>query len=189
MKSKYLLWAVTLMALPSCSPMRSSAHDEKHLWELTLHEVQTNLDDLRHDISCFKAELQIIDGRIKYSENALASLKQDQMQQIAALEKRWNGAEKNQKTEEIQKLLAHANETTIALTQFKDRIQELEGELLSQNRRLSVKAKPETYKVRSGDSLEKIARAHSTSVEKVKKLNRLENDRIVAGQELVLPNE
>lgn len=172
------------MALSSCSPMRSSAHDERHLWELTLHEVQTNLDDLRHDISCFKAELQIIDGRIKYSENALVALKQEQAQQIAALEKRWNGVEKNQKSEEMQKLLAHANETTLALTQFKDRIEELESEILMKG----IKPKQETYTVRPGDSLEKIARSHNTSVEKVKKLNNLQNDRIRPNQELAIPH-
>ena len=185
------IWAMSFMALSSCSPIRSSAYDEKHLWELTLHEVQTNLDDLRHDVSCFKTELQILDGRTKYSENAIAICKQELAQvdklsgQLAAIEKRWSGIEKNQKIEEIQKLLAHANETTLALTQFKNRIQELEGELLARGPKISSK----TYTVKSGDSLEKIARIHGTSVDKMKKLNRLENDRIMPGQEITLPNE
>ncbi len=191
MKNKHVLWAMSFMALSSCSPIRSSAYDEKHVWELTVHEVQTNLDDLRHDVKCFQTELQILDGRTKYSENAIAMLKQELSQvdklsgQLASIEKRWSGIEKNQKTEEIQKLLAHANETTLALTQFKDRIQELEGELLARGPKISSK----TYTVKAGDSLEKIARVHGTSVDKVKKLNRLEKDHIVPGQELALPNE
>jgi LysM repeat protein len=200
MKNKHFWLALVAINLSSCSPMRSSAHDERHLWELTLHEVQTNLDDVRHDISCFKTDLQILEERTRSSESALASLKQEQgqvaklSQQLANLEKKWGAQDKLKQTDELQKLLAHANETTLALTQFKERIQELENELLSQGRKFDKIAKKETspsnhYKVRPGDSLEKIARAHNTSVEKVKKLNHLETDRIVPGQQLTLPDE
>ncbi|HSX25523.1 MAG TPA: LysM peptidoglycan-binding domain-containing protein [Chlamydiales bacterium] len=208
------------LALNSCSPLRSSPLDERHQWELTIHEVQTNLDDLRHDINCFKTEIQILDGRIKYYENALASFKQqdlekhqvkiDQLlQQMHALEKKWSFLEKSQQgeTQELQQLLSHANETTAALSQFKDRIQELEQEILTQNRRFDdvakLKGNIETlakglrgteegfkiYKVRPGDSLEKIARAHKTAVERIKKLNQLDQDLIVVGQELKIPSD
>jgi len=217
---KYLLCGAALFALSSCSPLRSSPDDEKHQLELTLHEVQTNLDDLRHDINCFQTEIQILDGRIKYYENALATLKQQDLekqqakidllvQQIHQLEKKWTTLEKTQSggDKELQELMAHANETTSALAQFKDRIQELEQDILSQNRRFDdvakLKGNIETlakglrsngesykiYKVRPGDSLEKIARAHKTAVEKIKKLNNLDQDLIVVGQELKIPDE
>lgn len=221
MLAKWLLCGAPLLILASCSPLRSSPEDEKHQLELTLHEVQTNLDDLRHDINCFQTEIQILDGRIKYYENALATLKQQDLekqqakidllvQQIQQLEKKWTALEKNQTGEgkELQELLSHANETTSALAQFKDRIQELEQDILSQNRRFDdvakLKGNIETlakglrasngesykiYKVRPGDSLEKIARAHKTAVERIKKLNNLEQDLIVVGQELKIPND
>jgi LysM repeat protein len=178
--------------------------------------VQTNLDDLRHDINCFQTELQILDGRIKYYENTLASLKQHDLerqqtkidllsQQIGALEKKWASLEKIQQgdTKDLQELSSHANETTAALSQFKGRIGELEQEIFSQNRRFDevakLKGNIETlakgfhtesfkiYKVKPGDSLEKIARAHKTAVEKIKKLNDLGQDLIVVGQELKIP--
>ena len=60
-----------LLALASCSPLRTSPHDDKHQWELKLHEVETRLEDLRHDTNCFQTELQILDERIKYYENLL----------------------------------------------------------------------------------------------------------------------
>jgi LysM repeat protein len=44
-----------------------------------------------------------------------------------------------------------------------------------------------TYVVKKGDSLERIARAHNTSIEAIKKRNRLDKDLIVIGQELELP--
>src|SRR3990167_5078263 len=120
--------------IAGCSPLKTSPHDEKHQLELTLHEVQTNLDDLRHDVNCYQTEIQILDGRIKYYETALASLKQQDLEkqqvkieqllhQVQALEKRWSSLEKTQenKSHELERLLSYANESTAALSQFKDR--------------------------------------------------------------------
>lgn len=204
-----------LLSLSSCSPLKSSPNDEKHQLELTLHEVQTNLDDLRHGINCFQTELQILDGRIKYYETTFASFKPhdlekqqakiDQLsQQVQSLEKKWAAFDKIQQgdTKELHNLSSHANETVSSLTQFKDRIGELEKEIFAQNRRFDELAKLKghieslskgfsadftLYKVKPGDSLEKIARTHKISVEKIKKLNGLDQDLIVVGQELKIP--
>ncbi len=212
---KRLLALLLLLAVPSCTPLKSSPNDEKHQLELTLHEVRTNLDDVRHDINCFQSELQILDGRIKYYENTLATLKQHDLEkqqtrieqlgaQIQSLEKKWLSMEKNQgrDSEELGSLSTHANETTAALAQFKDRINELEQELHTQNRKVDEVAKFKgniealtkgvmgefkVYRVRPGDSLERIARAHKTSVDKIKKYNNLGQDLIVVGQELKIP--
>ena|SRR5579872_2035024 len=209
---------LALLANSACSPLRTSPHDEKHQWELTLHEVQTSLDDIRHDVNCYQTEIQILEGRIKHYENALALLKQQDLekqqakidqisQQFHLLEKKWVSREKADTADakDLEQLLSHANETTAALAQMKSRIQELEQDLLSQNRRFDEIAKikdhlgtiakgmgaenVKMYKVRPGDSLEKIARSHRTAVEKIKKLNHLDQDLIVVGQELKIPNE
>lgn len=213
---KYFLFSLSLFFI-SCSPLKNSPHDDKHQWELKLHEVLTNLDDLKHDINCFQTEIQILDGRIKYYENALASLKQQdiekqqaKLEQIArdlnALEKKWAAYDKSQEGAkgDMQQLASHANETTSALSQFKSRIQELEQEILNQNRRFEdlakLKGNIETiaksfkpgfklYKVRPGDSLEKIANIHHTKVDRIKKLNDLDRDLIVVDQELKIPIE
>jgi LysM repeat protein len=217
MKSNNIVRAVIgcialLLSVAGCSPLKSSPNDEKHQLELTLHEVQTNLDDLRHDINCFQTELQILDGRIKYYENTLSSLKQndlekqqtkvDQLSQLVQnLEKKWVSFEKMQQADgkELQDLTSHANETTAALAQFKDRIGELEQEIFSQSHKFDDLAKLKSriehlssadfkvYKVKPGDSLEKIARVHRTAVDKIKKLNALDHDLIVVGQELKIP--
>lgn len=210
---------VASVFLGGCSPITSSPHDQKHQLELTLHEVQTNLDDLRHDIHCFKTELQIIDGRIKHSEQALSSLKEQDLDkqkakidQIAlslqALEKKWANSEKlsTAEAEERQELKSHAKETTAALIQCKARLEELERELIASQRRfeeigklkeniehlvqtLRAGGSYKTYKIKPGDSLEKIAKSFKTSVEKIKKLNGLQQDLIVTGQELKIPDE
>lgn len=212
---KTLICTLLMLGVSSCSPLKSSPNDERHQLELTLHEVQTNLDDLRHDINCFQTELQILDGRIKYYENTLTTLKQHDLEkqqakiellsaQIQNLEKKWLSLEKNQNndSEELKDLSSHANETTAALSQFKDRIGELELEIYAQNRKFDDLAKLKgsiealakgahgsfrIYRVKAGDSLEKIARSHKTSVEKIKRCNDLDQDLIVIGQELKIP--
>lgn len=204
------------LGLAGCSPLRTSAHDEKHQWELTIHEVQTNLDDLRHDTNCFATEIQILDARIKCFENALASLKQQEIekhqnridqiaQQLLSLERKWTAFEKRQDAskEGLESLSSHAKETNMALAQFKNRIEELETEILSQSRRLEALSKLKTnietltkalksegqkvYKVRPGDSLEKIAKIHKTDVATLKQINQLQQDLIVVDQELKIP--
>lgn len=208
MKKIVLAFAATLAA---CSPLKTSPHDEKHQLELTLHEVQTNLDDLRHDINCFQTEMQILDGRIKYYENALSSLKQQDLEksqvkidqlthQIHNLEKKMSACEKSQQGElkDIEKLASHANETTSALTQFKERLQEIEQDIsllakLKGNLESIAKTlksdTPKIYRVAAGDSLEKIAKFHKTTVLRIKEMNGLEQDLIVVGQELKIPTE
>ena len=218
MKNSWKILCVAPIVLASCSPLRTSPHDEKHQWELKLHEVQTNLDDLKHDINCFQTEIQILDGRIKYYENALATLKQQDIEKQQAkleqmekelhlLEQKWTALEKARvgEKENLNQLSVHAGETTSALGQFKSRIQELEQGILAQNRRFeelskvkgsieaiakSLKLAPsKIHKVRAGETLEKIAAAHHTKAERIKKLNELSTDLIVVGQELKIPTD
>lgn len=219
MRLQFLTLASLLAAASGCSPLRSSPNAEGHQWELTLHEVQTNVDDIRHDVNCTQTEIQILEGRVKQYESALAALKQQDLekrqakidalsQQLQTLEKKWAAIEKTKEKEvqELERLVSHANETAASLAQFKSRFQELEEEIVSQNRRFDdlskVKNSIETlakgmqeeslkgsYKVRAGDSLEKIARKHQTTVEQLKKLNRLDQDLIVVGQEIKIPTE
>ncbi|WP_258533694.1 LysM peptidoglycan-binding domain-containing protein [Xanthomonas oryzae] len=46
------------------------------------------------------------------------------------------------------------------------------------------------YKIKSGDSLDSIARQHGTSVEEISKLNNIKNPNIIrTGQQLKMPNK
>ena len=47
----------------------------------------------------------------------------------------------------------------------------------------------QTYIVKAGDSLEKIARDHNTTVDAIKKLNQLPNDKIIVRQKLKIYDE
>ena len=220
---KFFLFIILLLGIfISCSPIKSSPQGEKHQMELTLHEVQTNVDDARHDINSFQTELQILDGKIKHQENATASIKQQLVEKILAslenlsrhihqMEKKMSHTEKKQEIvlKDLQNFSAHSKEVNNALTQYKSRINELEKEIFKQTYRLNDVAKLkgtlenivhsmrqsslegiylEKYKVKSGDSLEKIARRYKISVDALKKANNLNDDLIVIGQELKIPS-
>lgn len=217
---KHLLSCLSIASIilfsTACSPIKSSPKEEGYQMELSLHEVQTNMDDLRHDIHSFETELHILDGKIKYQESTLENLKQQTLdkveikletlsKQIAALEKRELACEKS--TEKallaMEKIGGHASEEATALAQYKERLRELEKSLLSQEKRFeeisklkgtldviakSMDAKSDsTYKVKSGDSLEKIAKLHGVNIDALKRANNLRGDRIIAGQELQIP--
>ncbi len=215
-----LLSAISLVSLlSSCSPMKSSPKEEKHQMELTLHELQTNLDDMRHDLNCFQTELQIMDGKIKNQEDATQNIKQQHVERIQNkveyLSRQFSGIDKKINIQEkkhfniasnIKNLSSHANETNLALKQHKEKINELESTSLSQDKRLNevselkttLKALVKTirshssnfiiYKVKPRDSLEKIAKKNQVSVDSIKRLNDLDDDLIVIGQELKIPH-
>lgn len=218
MKKSIILLPFLLIYLNGCSPMKSSPKEEKHQLELTLHELQTNVDDLRHDINCFHTEMQIVDGKVKHQEDATQNLKQQHLEklqikidllakQISEMENKIETFEtkSNSFNSNLSNLSNHSNETSLALSQHKNKINELEKIILRQNARLEDIAKVKTtledivktiksnssnyiiYKVKSKDSLEKIAKANNVTVDSIKRLNDLENDLIVIGQKLKIP--
>lgn len=189
-RRRSLPWSVLILPLSACSPLASSPFEGKHQLELTLHEVQTNLDELRHDVSCFQTEIQILDARLRKSEHTQeggTSLEQI-ARDLRSMEKKLTSIEKSRENslQDLRDLTTHANETTLALTQLKKRLEELETDLLASHRTTDSSI---PYTVKSGDSLEKIARAHKTTVDRIKKLNKMEQDMIVVGQRLKIPAE
>ncbi len=213
---KYIVLA--LFVFSSCTPIKSSPKDERHQTELTLHKVQTNIDDLRHDLNCFQTDLQIVDGKIKKQEKTFDGIKQEQIaeyrvkidalgEKLKSLEAKIASFEKKQEASfsDIKVLSQHATETSASLVQYKNTINELEKNFVVHAQRLEeIKKLKQTldaialslkidssayvsYKVKPGDSLEKIARTFKTNVDYLKKINNLDQDLIVVGQELKVP--
>lgn len=209
---KKFVCCISLLFLTAACSSKSSSKEEAPRMELSLQEIGKRLDDLRYDLNCFQVELQALDE--KFSKQESGSLKQQYIekqevkvdfltQQLALLESKFVNLEKTQKNAsgDLHSLSGHANEASSALTQCKDRIREIEKELLKQSSRyeeivklkgtletiaknLKIKPPVASYRVKSGDSLEKIAKAHKISVDELKRLNKLDKDLIVVDQEL-----
>jgi LysM repeat protein len=220
---KFLALGSLFLLFSSCSLFKSD--DEKPLLDLTLQEMQTGIDDSRHQIHCFQTDLQIVDGKIKQQEDLLENLKKEDQKsekKVDVLEKNLQEIkahfailEKKQKAlvEDLKQLASHQNESASMIAQFKSHTQDLEREIVLQNKKIdeinqlklsiqalmdSIKKQPVglsnlnssqevSYRVMGGDSLEKIAKKFNVTVESIKKVNRLEEDLIVVGQEILIP--
>lgn len=120
---------------------------------------------------------------------------------------------------DLKQFKTHASETGTALLQYKQKIAELEKAIDQQNQNidhlqsamhslmdaLQVKDSPpakmapaaaivvengaKTYRIKQGDSLEKIARSHQVTVQALKELNGITNDRILVGKVLQIPEK
>ena len=102
---------------------------------------------------------------------------------------------------DIRQLSSHANDTTTALSQYKEKIAHFEKTIAAQKDQIldivqlkeglakltSNENTHHFYTVQTGDSLEKIAREKGTSVDTIKALKHLSSDLIVVGQVIRLP--
>lgn len=164
--------------------------------------------EVQHEVENHEIELRIVGERLNTQENILDSLREQLLDanlanqelvkgSCASLENRIGGMEAavTGLVSDYRKLQSHANDSAKILGQYKQKIASLEKTIdaLQQalNTVLDIVAmdaeKGESYEVKAGDSLEKIARRHGTTVHTLKELNGLEGDRIFVGQKLNLP--
>ena len=210
----YFALGIALIGLifSSCSMVGSSPKEEKHQLELTLHRIRTDLEEIKHDMTSYQMQLQILEGKITAGDDLITAVKErlqdnqksawNQLEyQISLLEKKTKALESQSETltSQLGFLNHYASDTTKALAQYKEKLKDLEKTLASnietieqiKNKKNSPSPKGDrphkTYVVRPGDSLEKIARNHETTIDDLKKLNQLNHDLIIVGQELIVP--
>jgi LysM repeat protein len=182
-------------------------------------EMRTDIGDLKHALQAHRTELQILQERLSDQENAVKSAQRsrpqnDQAQvQIAACERKMMILEKNLEklASDLRGLNKHAEQTTTSLASFKEKMIDCQRELSLHKQKLegvtqlkstlgqisqaigersSSKARSaSSYKVRPGDTLEKIAKSNGLSLTTLKRLNNISQDRIIVGQELKLSDD
>ncbi|WP_158307188.1 LysM peptidoglycan-binding domain-containing protein [Simkania negevensis] len=181
---------------------------------MSLHKVRTEVEEIKHDLNTYEIEHHVLEGKLIDQEQTIANLKQqvsDLKQgkletfasEIQNIDKKIVQVAKKQDKilSDIRQLSSHANETTTALAQYKEKITQFEKAIAVQKEQIQdiVKLREglakltnaselsNRYVVQPGDSLEKIARVKGTSVEAIKQTNNLSTDLIVVGQEILLP--
>jgi LysM repeat protein len=199
----------SLILLSGCGSNMTAWHQDNNRNDLVLEEMRLEIADLKHSLHGAKVDLQLLDEKIK-SQDLKASSKTatknpELSLQLANLERKVQELQRNQErlTADIKQLGAHTNQASARIREIDQEIAaqnkrleevvKLKGTLTSLSQVLKEKSKGDTsskrYKVKSGDSLEKIAKQQGTSIDVLKKLNELSSDRIVVGQEILLPNE
>lgn len=190
--------------------MRDSIADVRH--EVNNHEEEIRI--VEEKIKNQETALDALHDQISSSMQTSRDLIKDTS---SNLEERLNSLETSVKaiTSDLKQFKTFANDLSSALNQNKQKISDLQknADLQAQNSAnlqhalqslleafgkddllVDTKSNVEpvsntTYKVKSGDSLEKIARAHQTTVKIIKELNKnqIRNDKIIIGQTLKLP--
>ena len=181
-----------------------------------IDHLQSDVGELRERMRHSKVERELLEDRVQSQIQELADLKKEFSRYTEAqaasnknegLQNRIASIEKGQTAllDDLKQLKKHLNETSEALNRLSDHTESNQNVIKTQvhdlKRALESMArllqKPGTasntysssgsYKVKPGDSLEKIARATGITVDQIKKFNDLSSDKITVGQELKLP--
>lgn len=189
----FLLCSLCLMG---CSSRLAVLHQDKHDNSLALREIREELADIKHELNNTQVELQILEEQYKTQEKDSKKTNSSSTQQdprISALEKKLtqlsnHGNQTSQylndchaKIAELEKSLEHQNALLTEIVQLKSNLSSLTTSLQKDKLDTSL------YKVKAGDSLEKIARIYKVSITSLKEENNLSNNKIMIGQELKIP--
>lgn len=181
-----------------------------------LREILDNLDTLRHETNNHEAEIRMFEERFKNQDDILDSLRRQTTASMQAVKDSVKGQSVNVESklaghetlaqELSNDLKAFAKDSSQALVEYKAKLTDLEKTIEIQNRNIenlqaamksilealqmkeggSAQETTKIYRVKSGDSLERIAKQNQTTIKKLKELNNLTSDQIIINQKLKL---
>lgn len=179
-------------------------------------KIQNAVNYLRHEQENMQVELRLLDGKVNTCESVAQQMRQELedfrlhhkkavTSSVTSCESKLDTLQKKQQAliSDMRDLKTFANELSASVTQSRRKLKEFEELIEGQNRNIAhleaafqsfAKAlelgDPSSelaYKVRPGDTLEKIARAHGVTIQAIKQSNSLSGDLIRVGQTLQIP--
>jgi LysM repeat protein len=199
-------WILTLSILLPWMDLSASTLPLIERFHQLQNQVQNHEAELRTFEDRFQNQEEIVDSLRKQTQEAIRNIHEAQNNQRKLWEAKWANQE-NATKEMALGLKSYASDSAAILEEYRKRILELEKIIEIQNRNIEnlqvslrsflaafhskeaepvSASSPQLYSVKAGDSLEKIARAHKTSIKKLKELNQLTGDHIIIGQKLRL---
>lgn len=192
-KLKSRLFVFLPLAFTSCMQGGNADYSSP----ISSHQQQVEFENLKYDTQNLSSEQKIISVRLENCEEKL-----DALMALINDSKGKSSEDLSEKIQQISKdlhlLQTHLNELNQS-TQKKfqgvesdlnklvqtqsDNLQSLKKALVPPQ----TESKDNLHQVEKGDSLQKIAQKHHTTVEELKRVNHLQNDRIIIGQKLRLP--
>lgn len=191
---------------------------EEYNPQAMMQEMKSSLDQLRYAESNHENEIRIFEEKLNNYDAMLDSLRRELDQGSQAqkefvketshhLETRIESLENAIKgiLADLRQFKTYTQDTVASLSKNNQQLGELEKTLTFQSQQIEnlqvalrslmevfqVKneIKSKSYRVKAGDSLEKIARQNQTTIQVLKELNGLTNDRIIVGQTIQLPEK
>lgn len=182
----------------------------------SIDQLRLQIRNQESEIRTFEQKLESLDSVLDSLRDQLRESTQSQKEMVkgnaSTVDGKLSTLEMTTKTltQDLKQLHSHATESSQTLAGFKDKLQEIEKRLNAQNRNienlqsavqsvleaLQIKSDPapqqsatgRTYKVKNGDTLEKIAKAHNTSIQALKAVNNMNSDKIVVGKTIKIPD-
>ena len=143
----------------------------------TYDQHQAKLDHYAH-------LLNAIEKRLAACEQEQEELLQGQQKLTLTTQEMHRAiAQSKEKINEMEKTIAQAAKSMGDVARLKKSVQRVNQAIEQSHKELIV----ESYRVKSGDTLEAIAKNYHTTVETLLKMNHLENERLSNGQELLVP--
>lgn len=169
-----------------------------------------NLRRMQHQIATHDQEIEQLQQRFENNESSLEMMRQEVQALLKATKEVASDAHVqkleiglNKVVGDIKVFQKHVNETITSIHAVTEKMAAQQTMIQSQCKQIqdlekAVRAltqilqKPSAvekglYRVKSGDSLERIAKEHGTTAQLIKELNQLKSDTIYAGQQLKLP--
>ncbi len=195
------------------APMGGAPTSKRGNLTVILQEINSHLHDLDFCAHGQKVEIDILQEKITSLEKEITQVQEVAKaggtssqklasSQMGSLETRLSELEKEQVgiTSDLKLLKQHIEKNGIALSACQTKLGDFEKHLSADITSLKKSIQSmvsllqeeeegvETYSVKPGDSLGKIALKHKIPVETLKKTNQLTTDTIFVGQKLRLPN-
>lgn len=182
-------------SLASCSSHLAVSSQDKYEQSIALREIREELADIKHGLNNTQVELHILEEQCKSKESDYKKVHVSSSQdtKVLALEKKLCLLSTNiaqtadylnecrAKILELEKIVEHQTALLTEIVGLKSSLSSLTSSLQK------TKEGPLTYKVKAGDSLEKIARGHKVSLQALKEENNLSSTKIIVGQQLKIP--
>jgi LysM repeat protein len=180
--------SVTAFPSQEVEALRVEVGDLRHLLnglqtDLTILEEKVRLPHANADLHSIKQQIALMQSQCSFlankQEKVITEYKHlsDQLSQLFALVNKQGDLLKEMRQKQTAELSQHLEE-----------ILQIKKKLLSTIKNLSPPSDSlRTYRVRPGDTLEKIARREEISLERLKELNQLSSDTIFIDQLLKLP--
>ena len=150
----FFVMIIVAFSLSGCAAAMGSSKNDKHQAEMALHKARTDVEDLRCDLNTTQSQLQILENKLSNHELTLQALKQETFnaqqtkldelsEALTTLEQTLTVVVKQQgeALADLQGLSTQAGDTQSALSQYKEKISEVEHTLANQMKQIEDIAK------------------------------------------------